>query len=80
MPICAPRCENPAAPARVSFSLIVSFPVSASIEDNARHVLRQMDAASRRGARVAHFPEGSLSGYAGTDFETIIERSRPQVT
>ena len=28
--------------------------------------------ASRRGARVAHFPEGSLSGYAGTDFETFV--------
>jgi deaminated glutathione amidase len=27
--------------------------------------------ASRRGARVAHFPEGALSGYAGTDFETF---------
>ena len=27
--------------------------------------------ASQRGARVAHFPEGSLSGYAGTDFETF---------
>src|SRR3569833_1075645 len=30
-PICAPRCENPTAPARVSFSLSGSFPVSASI-------------------------------------------------
>jgi predicted amidohydrolase len=47
------------------------FPVSASIDDNIRHVLRQMDVASRGGARVAHFPEGALSGYAGTDFETF---------
>jgi len=31
--------------------------------------MRQMAAASRRGARVAHFPEGALSGYAGIDFE-----------
>jgi predicted amidohydrolase len=30
-----------------------------------------MATASRRGARVAHFPEGALSGYAGTDFETF---------
>jgi deaminated glutathione amidase len=48
------------------------FPVSADIGANLRHVKRQMDMASRRGARVAHFPEGSLSGYAGTDFESFV--------
>jgi predicted amidohydrolase len=31
-----------------------------------------MDLASQRGARVAHFPEGALSGYAGTDFQTFV--------
>jgi len=30
-----------------------------------------MSMASERGARVAHFPERALSGYAGTDFETF---------
>ena len=30
-----------------------------------------MITAARRGARVAHFPEGALSGYAGSDFETF---------
>ena len=44
------------------------FPVSADIGGNLRYVKRQMDTASRRGARVAHFPEGALSGYAGTNF------------
>lgn len=30
-----------------------------------------MSGAADRGARVAHFPEGALSGYAGTDFESF---------
>ncbi len=32
------------------------FPVSADITANLRHIKRQMDLASQRGARVAHFP------------------------
>jgi deaminated glutathione amidase len=47
------------------------FPVSADIDENARWVIRQMHEAARQGARVAHFPEGALSGYAGTDFATF---------
>jgi predicted amidohydrolase len=47
------------------------IPVSAHIEQNAAWIARQMREATRRGARVAHFPEGALSGYAGTDFETF---------
>lgn len=47
------------------------FPVSADIEQNAWWVTRQMHEAVRQGARVAHFPEGALSGYAGTDFATF---------
>jgi predicted amidohydrolase len=47
------------------------FPVSADIEQNAVWITRQMHEAARQGARVAHFPEGALSGYAGTDFETF---------
>lgn len=30
-----------------------------------------MARATERGARVAHFPEGALSGYAGTDFPSF---------
>ena len=44
------------------------FPVSADVDANRHHVTRQLRLAARRGARVAHFPEGALSGYAGVDF------------
>lgn len=47
------------------------FPVSVDIEQNADWMARQMSEAAGHGARVAHFPEGALSGYAGTDFETF---------
>ena len=47
------------------------FPVSADIEQNAGWITRQMHESAEQGARVAHFPEGALSGYAGTDFETF---------
>ncbi len=49
------------------------FPVSARIEANLGYVTRQVHAAKRRGADVAHFPEAALPGYAGTDFETFAE-------
>ena len=42
------------------------FPVSADAGQNAGWITRQMREAARQGARVAHFPEGALSGYAGT--------------
>ncbi len=44
------------------------FPVSADVGANLGHLIHQMRQAARRGARVAHFCEGALSGYAGTDF------------
>jgi deaminated glutathione amidase len=47
------------------------FPVSGSVDSNLRHVTRQLTTAARRGARVAHFPEGALSGYVGTDLESF---------
>jgi deaminated glutathione amidase len=47
------------------------FPVGADIRANLGYVRRQMRAASRRGADVAHFPEAALSGYAGTDFDSF---------
>jgi predicted amidohydrolase len=47
------------------------FAVSADIDVNLRHIQRQMTVAAKRDARVAHFPEGALSGYAGVDFETF---------
>jgi predicted amidohydrolase len=47
------------------------FPVSADVRANARHVSRQMRRARDRGAHVAHFCEGALSGYAGADFTSF---------
>lgn len=47
------------------------FPVSADIDANLRFVKRQMTVAASRGARAAHFPEGALSGYAGSDFASF---------
>ena len=49
------------------------FPVSHDIASNARYVIRQMRQAKKKGADVAHFCEGALSGYAGTDFESFAE-------
>ncbi|HUN36273.1 MAG TPA: carbon-nitrogen hydrolase family protein [Trebonia sp.] len=45
------------------------FPVSADVDANRDHVRNQLEAAARQGARVAHFPEAALSGYAGVDHE-----------
>jgi deaminated glutathione amidase len=47
------------------------FPVGHDTDRNLSWVKRQMSRAAQRGARVAHFPEGALSGYAGTDFPTF---------
>lgn len=47
------------------------FPVAADIHANLRFVKRQMRVARERGAHVAHFPEGALSGYAGSDLESF---------
>jgi predicted amidohydrolase len=44
------------------------FPVSADIRRNLAYIKRQVHAAKEGGAEVVHFPEGSLSGYAGIDF------------
>ncbi len=47
------------------------FPVAADVRSNLRSVTRQVRTAKKRGADVVHFPEGALSGYAGTDFESF---------
>ena len=44
------------------------FPVSADAQENAQWMIAQMEEAARGGVRVAHFPEGALSGYAEVDF------------
>lgn len=47
------------------------FPVSADIGANGRWILQHMQDAKEQGANVIHFPEGALSGYAGTDFRSF---------
>jgi len=47
------------------------FPVDHDIRRNLGYVLRQMKAAKRRGADVAHFSETCLSGYAGSEFRSF---------
>jgi deaminated glutathione amidase len=68
----AVRADRGDRPIGVLTIATCQFPVSADITANLRHIKRQMDLASQRGARVAHFPEGALSGYAGTDFPTFV--------
>ncbi len=48
------------------------FAVSGCVEDNLARLKLQMRRARDRGARVAHFPEGALSGYAGVDLESSL--------
>ena len=47
------------------------FPVSADIDANAEAIRSQMREAKAGDARVVHFCEGALSGYAGVDFESF---------
>ncbi|MEH0158632.1 carbon-nitrogen hydrolase family protein [Limibacter armeniacum] len=47
------------------------FPISADIIKNKDYILKQMREASQEGCDVIHLPEGSLSGYAGVDFESF---------
>ncbi len=44
------------------------FPVEPDIASNLGYTLRQIRQAARQGARVIHFSECSLSGYAGVEF------------
>ena len=47
------------------------FPVLADPQSNLRYVLRQMKGAKERGAHVAHFCEGALSGYIPSDLSSF---------
>ena len=52
-------------------SLLVAgcqFPVEADIASNRDHILGQIEQAAALGARIIHFSETALSGYAGVDF------------
>ncbi|WP_096187616.1 carbon-nitrogen hydrolase family protein [Evansella halocellulosilytica] len=47
------------------------FPVSANILKNTNYILHQIKSAKESKADVVHFPEASLSGYAGADMESL---------
>lgn len=47
------------------------FSLSSNIQKNKSHILAQIKEAKVSGAHLIHFPEGSLSGYAGVDFESF---------
>ena len=47
------------------------FPVDSDIQRNFEYIALQIQAAKEQGADVVHFPEGSLSGYAGVNFKSF---------
>jgi predicted amidohydrolase len=56
----------------MKFTIATSqFPVSSDIFSNSNFIITQMRSARSAGAELIHFPEGSLSGYVGVDFESF---------
>ena len=47
------------------------FPVSSDIKQNCEYIIAQTRMAKENDCNLIHFPEGSLSGYAGVDFESF---------
>lgn len=47
------------------------FPVSYDIKKNMNYIIQQMKKASKQKSHIIQFPEASLSGYAGVDFESF---------
>ncbi|MFC1743520.1 carbon-nitrogen hydrolase family protein [Candidatus Riflebacteria bacterium] len=47
------------------------FPIAADIQKNFKYISKQIKTANSRGAQVAHFPEGALSGYANAEIQTF---------
>lgn len=66
---CAAACApGPAAEVRVG---TCQFPVSHDVAANGAWIRRQMAEARQLGADLVHFPETALSGYAGSDHESL---------
>lgn len=47
------------------------FAVAGDVSYNQALIVRQIKTAADRGARVVHFPEAALTGYAGVDFKSF---------
>ena len=65
------RNKRPAAQSAGLSIATCQFSVEADITHNRDCVLRQMRKAASLGARVVHFSECALSGYAGVEFDSI---------
>ena len=65
------RNKRPAAQSAGLSIATCQFSVEADITHNRDCVLRQMRKAASQGARVVHFSECALSGYAGVEFDSI---------
>jgi predicted amidohydrolase len=63
-----PRNAGPAGKLRIA---TCQFPVSGSPAENAKFVRDFMRKAAAEGANLLHTSEASLSGYAGTDFQSF---------
>lgn len=65
---------SPAARARQPLKIAgCQFDIGPDIQSNLTEILRLIDCAAEQGARVAHFPETALSGYAGADIASTSE-------
>ena len=70
----APQSQTTLADANSTEKLRIAtcqFPVSASAAENAKYIRDFMHAAAGEGAHLLHTSEGSLSGYAESDFPTF---------
>lgn len=56
------------------------FSVEADIDHNCRWVLKQIDQAADQNAKIAHFSECALSGYAGVDIPDVAAIDWDQLT
>ncbi len=65
------KSKRPVAKSAGLLIATCQFSVEADIAHNRDCVLRQMRRAATLGARVVHFSECSLSGYAGVEFDSI---------
>ena len=66
--LCAQTVTNPSGRLRVASC---QFPVSERIEENYKWIEKQIIEAKLKKADVVHFPECALSGYPGSDFQTM---------
>lgn len=55
------------------------FAIDSNIKKNLTNIKKQIKIASEKGAEIIHFPECSLSAYAGIDFEKFTPEANQQI-